>query len=135
MMEVDVAAGYEKDAIVNCDSYGGVLVTSASGKVYKKTVDKGLAGSLISYKTAVDIEDCLKYCEDTTGCVSVVFITNNKKCTLKNANSCDGDVNDNSGRNLFEVAEDLSRVCTELNKNTIFPSSYGYATKSFKVKL
>jgi len=134
MMTVNTAAGYEKDATVNCDSYGGNLVKSASGKVYKKSVDKGINGSKISSKTAVDTEDCLKYCEDTTGCVSVVFRVSDKRCVTKNANSCDGVSQSNSGYNLFEVAEVLSRTCTEQNKNDIFPTSYAFGTKTFKIE-
>jgi len=134
-MKVNTANVYDLDATVNCDSYGGVLLTSTSGKVYKKTVNKGLGGSKISSKTAVDGKDCRNYCDDTTGCVSVVFTKSSKLCTAKNANSCDAVLGSNSDRVLYEVAEVLSRTCTEENKNNIFPSSYGYATKSFKVKL
>jgi len=97
MMRFHNADGYEEDATVNCDSYGGVLVTSASGKVYKKSVDKGMSGSKISSKTAVDTEDCLKYCEDTTGCVSVIFRVSDKRCFTNNVNSCDGELKSKSG--------------------------------------
>jgi len=134
MMKVDNTAGYAVEASVNCDSVGGSLRTSKSGKVYKETVGKYKSGSNISDKISAGIEDCLKYCEDTTGCVSVVFRVSDKRCVTKNANSCDGDSQDNSGYNLFEVAEVLSRTCTEQNKNDIFPTSYAFGTKTFKIE-
>jgi len=39
-MKVDNTAGYDVDASVNCDSVGGSLRTSKSGKVYRLTVGK-----------------------------------------------------------------------------------------------
>jgi len=133
-MKVDNIAGYAVDASVNCDSVDGTLRTSKSGKVYKETVGKYKSGSDISNKISAGIEDCLKYCEDTTGCVSVDYYKNTRKCIAGNANSCDGSLGSNGGLILYELAEVLSRTCTSQNKNDIFPSSYAFATKTFKIE-
>jgi len=56
-MKVDNFDGYETDASVNCDSVGGSLRTSKSGKVYKETLGKYTTGP-ISNGAVADLDAC-----------------------------------------------------------------------------
>jgi len=72
-MKVDNYDGYEVDATVNCDSVGGVLRASKSGRVYRQSVDQNLPGHDLTHNKNTDSEECLKLCEETEGCVSVAY--------------------------------------------------------------
>jgi len=145
-MKVDNIDGYAVDAIVNCDSVDGTLRTSKSGKVYRKLANKYIGGNDAAIggdsgteHTVTDLAGCLKLCEDTTDCVAVnIDIAGSTQCRLRKLASCDDsttiNIGDNNSYDLYELAEVLSRTCTEQNKNDIFPSSYAFGTKTIKIE-
>jgi len=53
-------------------------------------------------------EECLKYCDDTDGCVTAVYVPSTKECWAKSVNSCEVQSNDLDDRELYEVAQILS---------------------------
>jgi len=49
-------------------------------------------------------------------------------------NSCEQPAVAAVGVHYYEVAEILSKKCTELGRNDNFPASYAFATKTFKIE-